>query len=85
MSNLHVFKHDQDGVKNWIVAASVEDATALLVSHGWDDEAVDPDVWERLPDEQELSIAIEDEGKIAKPCAEWARENGRGFLASTEA
>jgi hypothetical protein len=85
MSDLHVFKCDAGGIIDWVVAASADDATAVMAeqSGGDWDEAIKP-AWLQLPDDEEMRITVEDEGKVAKTCAEWARENGRGFLASTE-
>jgi hypothetical protein len=41
--------------------------------------------WTQLPDDKVMKIHDDpDDEPITKTCAQWARENGRGFLCSTE-
>lgn len=84
MSDLHVFKCDVGGVIDWVVAASADDAAAVMTEHSGESWGEDKPAWLQLPDTEEIRITIEGEGKVTRACAEWARETGRGLLASTE-
>lgn len=77
--DLHVFSDDAE----WYVAADRVDAASAWRKFTGSTVLYAPD-FEQLPDDKPLTITIEDEGKATKTCGEWARENGRGFLASTE-
>lgn len=78
-SKLHVFRNDCD----WYVAISPEDAAqACQEVTGLDPDEID--AFRPLDDDSDLLIRDDDGNKTVKTCAEWARENGRGFLCSTE-
>lgn len=82
---LHVYRGETDS----IVGESLEDAQrayAEFIGSPVDSDEVLEQGFEELPDDRALTLIIDDEGdtRVTKSCAEWARENGRGFLASTE-
>ena len=79
MADLHVYKNDCD----WYVAESVDDAD-LAHTEATGFPPLVP--FRLLEDDSPLTITCEDDipAKQTKSCAEWARENGRGFLCSTE-
>ena len=77
----------RNNVIDWVIAESPEDAARAWEEHmgvSWDDATDDgPPEWVRLPDDQVLRI--NEEGTVVeKTCAEWVRDQGRGFLGSTE-
>lgn len=80
---LHVFTNGFD----WIVAESAADAARLAEDHHGGTGDGDPDEWEQLSDKKLLPIYDTDDRagpRTTKTCAEWARDNGRGFLCTTE-
>lgn len=77
---LHVWTDDAE----WVVASSLDDVRAVLREHRGDDDILIED-FTKLPDDKVITISDEDgSGKTSKTAAEWAAENGRGFLCSTE-
>lgn len=72
---------------DWVVARSVEDATAVLrETHGTHGtfEVNEGDTIDPLPDDKPLTIREEnDHGYVSTTmtCGEWARITGRGYLA----
>jgi hypothetical protein len=83
MSELHVFKND---VTEWVVAASPEDATQVLLELGTSLslEELDTD-WVLLPDDATLPMNNDDDDeRETKTCGEWASSHGRGLLGSSE-
>lgn len=85
---LHVFKND---VVDWFVAETAEEAKRLSIAYakecGIDVELydVDDNMFTQERDDKRLTINDDSEsGKTTKTCAEWAAQNGKGFLCSTE-
>jgi hypothetical protein len=77
---LHVFSDGTDTV----VAASLEDALAVWTEHAGERED-DMDPFELVPDEKPLTITDADDGTMeTKTAGQWADDNGRGFMCSTE-
>lgn len=81
---LGVYRND---VIDWVIAESPEDATRVweeCMGDTWENcTGDDPPEWVRLPDDH--ALRIDNDGTIVeKTCAEWVREQGRGFLGSTE-
>ena len=83
MSELQVFRMVMG--PDTVVAASPEDAWIVWAEHLGEhpDGYQDSYKWEALAPEAPLTIR-DDDGRVTKTCAEWTRENGRGFLCSTE-
>lgn len=87
--SLHVFENSETG--DYVVAMSVKDAWACVLAM-WGGEMAEYgelDDFVQLPDDRELAIYTGeypgDGGEtLTKTCAEWARENGRRFLAGSE-
>jgi hypothetical protein len=84
MSDRHLFKID-DGERHWYSAVSTDEATAMHKEHYEfkdDDLCVDEIV--KVPDDEELTIAIEDieESKVTKTARQWADEKS-GFIGAT--
>lgn len=80
---MRVYKID-DGERHWVVAASTEDALAVM-GETYDDPIEDVEIVVE-PGDKLLSINDDDgpvDSKTTKPCAQWALENGRGLLCST--
>ena len=78
-----------NGVIDWVVAESAEDARAVANEHTGgpgddDDEIPAGDEWEAEPDDKVLSIHGDEGGTEEKTCAVWVAQNGRCFLCSTE-
>ena len=89
MAELHVFTNEYE----WVVAESIEDCEAAMnESVGATYDADDEIEWRQLDDDSTIKIWMNEgdiaehgEGEIVeKTCREWAEENGRGFLCSTE-
>lgn len=79
---LHVYKNENI---DWVIAASPEDANAVLVEMlGGDATDLAPSDWTLLPDHQQLTIRDECRGLERRTCAEWVAQEGRSFLGSTE-
>ena len=79
-SNLYVWSDKTD----WVIAESLEDVREVLREHRCDDDIIIED-FAKLPDDNVIVIGDEDGVlKTSKTAAEWAAENGRGFLCSTE-
>lgn len=89
MADLHVFTDDADKV----VAASLEDAMAVLREYGLTDP--DPEGYEQMDDADTVEIWCDANGVptepdsdgsalLSKTCAEWAAARGRGFLCTSE-
>ena len=79
---LHVFYNGDD----LVVGASAEDAKFLMIEEMGHsaEEIAEFDQW---PDDKELTLRYEDaedapEGRMScrQTCAEWIKENGRGYL-----
>lgn len=89
---LKVFRVRLGGAVEWYVAESPDDVRAIVTdSYGdeFDDEFSSGEASpEAMPEGRELRISTEgygsDAGCVTRTCAEWAAENGRGKLASTE-
>lgn len=83
---LHVFT-GSDGTDT-VVAFSADDAWSVWEEHTGEKRGDYTDVeWIRRQDDHELSIMPEPEAskdKTTKTCRQWADDNGRGFLCSTE-
>jgi hypothetical protein len=83
IADLHVYKIDPDR----FVADSPEDAAAQAAEYyrtmGVGPYGSEPKL---QPDDMQLTIYVEDAFpcRQTRSCAEWARENGRGFLSTTE-
>ena len=86
---LHCYTDGTDTV----VALSPEDALLAWAEHIGDIEYRDEGdaSFGQLPDDKPLSIICDEDGNpddegeaITKTAAEWARDQGRGFLCSTE-
>ncbi len=81
---LHVFFDDYE----WWVGVSAEDARGQQIATcfgGKEDEALPVEEWEQVADDKLLTMHMEDPERTAeKSAAEWAIENGRGFLGSTD-
>lgn len=83
---LHIYTNE---VTDWIIAASEEDANAVLSEHydlpleGLREEGLE--ITAQWPDDKPLSIRDEhtDERKTQLP-HEWASQEGRGLLCSNE-
>lgn len=78
---------------DWVCATDEWDALQAWREHLRNTVGDDPDTYGQVnvepePDEKTLRLLFdEDDPSLssgAKTCAEWANENGRGFLASTE-
>ena len=77
-----------------VVARDFDDAWTVWAEAYGEDRAdyEEHDQWRRRPDGERLSIINEDRASVSpdewtrttKTCGEWAAENGRGFLCSTE-
>jgi len=85
---LHVF--EMTSGPDWVVAADVDDAWAVWSEHTGEkrEDYEDSDGWEQLDDASDVRIA-EDLSADAlvwntKTCAQWAADEGRCFLCSTE-
>lgn len=79
-SNLYVWTDKTE----WVVASTIEDVREVLREHRREDDIVLGD-FAKLPDDKLITIVDEDGVlKTSKTAAEWAAENGRGFLCSTE-
>lgn len=76
----------------WVVAESANAALLLAAdAMGYTDPAqyqkdTDdmPANWVSIPDDEDFTIDIEDEGKVTKPAGRWVVEHGRGWLSSLE-
>lgn len=78
--------------ETWVVAESANEA--LLIASdvmGYKDPALYqrdtgdmPADWVSIPADEDLTIDIEDEGKVTKSASQWASERGRGWLCSRE-
>lgn len=81
--DLHVFRNETDTV----IATSAEDATAVVLETSGQTENSEPETWEQLADDKPLTIDFSEEGlgERTMTCAEWCKDQGRSFLASTEA
>lgn len=84
---LKVFTNHTDTV----VAKDLPDAQRVMEEHNgstFEQEGWTLDEWGEVPDDKIITICnINDHGpddKAAKTAAEWVKENGRGFLCSTE-
>lgn len=87
--DLHVWHNGYD----WVVAKDEADARAVEHEMIGDpcthDDTCDceGDGWDQVPDEAPLKIATGEDGAppiVTKTCAEWVKDEGRGFLCSTE-
>ena len=79
-SNLYVWTDKTE----LVVASTIEDVREVLREHRREDDIVLGD-FAKLPDDKLITIVDEDGVlKTSKTAAEWAAENGRGFLCSTE-
>lgn len=79
-SNLYVWT---DKVE-WVVASSLDDVREVLRQYRGDDDIIIEN-FVKLPDDKAIVIGDENGAlKTSKTAAEWAAENGRGFLCSTE-
>lgn len=86
---LHVYVN---GIVDSVVAESPEHALQLLTAHLVDMGSDGPDelasAFTQEPDDKLKTITRDDENHVERPvtktCAEWAVENGPGFLCSTE-
>lgn len=87
MSKLHVFEIDGGGI-DWVVAESEDEAIRLLAREvGCPAHEYENAKCKQLPDDKVFTIMKDpynDCTGVTKTCAEWATENGKGFLASTE-
>ncbi len=94
MDELHVFDIGDD----WVVARDLDDAWAVwlefLGATAADDYSDQREELTQISDTRELTIWVGDSGKPDEPhgegctlatmlAAEWARQQGRGFLASS--
>lgn len=82
MSDLRVYFNDVE----WVVAASPEDAERALEEHYgpmYDPTDADLTAWEECNPYKSFTYHA-DHGDVVKTFAEWAFDNGRGFLATTE-
>jgi hypothetical protein len=78
--------------ETWVVAESANEALLLAAdAMGYTDPAqyqkdTDdmPADWVSIPADEDLTIDIEDEGKVTKSAGQWASERGRGWLCSRE-
>lgn len=87
---LHVF---ENGVTDWVVAESVEEAASLYKKHasetGWGDESgMDLD-FKMTPDHKVLTcegFGLDDDGQgnTVRPASWYAKNRGKGFLMSSE-
>ena len=87
---LHLYKND---VVEWFAAESVEDAKKVALAYlietcGIGEEECDLN-FEQVPDGKVLKCHIEDNEPsepdfIEKTALEWATDNGRGLVMSTE-
>ena len=87
-ATMHVFKNE---ITEWVIAESPEDAVAVFLEHvgGTREDHEDYDFdFVQCPDGEPLTIRTDDgpagTERRTQTCAEWAAEEGRGFLASTE-
>jgi hypothetical protein len=80
---------------DWACAHDARDAlNQWCLAIGETADGYDPEDWERVPDDKELSFWCDPDGKIGehgapnslvkKPAREWAELHGRGYLGSTE-
>lgn len=75
-----------------VIAANLADVRSVIeaqIGCTLEQEGWSLDDWSALPDEEPLTINLEEqpEGldpKVTKTCAEWVASEGRGFLCSTE-
>lgn len=80
MSDLRVYFNDVE----WVVAASPEDAERALEEHyGPMYDPSTPSEWEECKPDTEFTFHGGDDD-VVKTFAQWAKDNGRGFLATTE-
>lgn len=84
---LRVFTNDTDTV----VAVDLADAQRVVEAHyasTFEQEGWSLDEWREVPADKPITIRnLHDCGwddKATKTASEWAAENGRGFLCSTE-
>lgn len=85
---LHVYTNGND----WVVASTRADAAMALAEH--QGEANDEDELKLLPDDSELTLAVDAGGDICPvedgvatltmPCAAWVLKEGRGYLGSED-
>lgn len=90
VKKLHVYAN---GVVDWFVAESLDDAKVVAAQYfddcGTPEDERDFDL-EQEPDDKPLRIYNEFAPRdaadpfITDTCAAWAKQNGRGFLCSTE-
>ncbi len=91
VDDLHVFGDDCE----WVVAASLEDAKAVLTEMGATLDDDFDETWAQEDDEMGHTIWCDSGGHPAEPhaagnapvtltCAEWAKRCGRGYLCTTE-
>lgn len=80
--NLKVFSCDDE---EWVIATDPADAGDVYKNHAGDtiqnQTGDDGLTWEELPPEKTFKLD-NGSGVVAKTCAEWAREHGRGYFAS---
>lgn len=88
MGELHVFEMSTGC--DFVVAADDDDAWSVWCEFTGEDRAdyEEGDDWERKPGDESMTIRGEcgdaKSERRTMTCAEWAAENGRGFLSSTE-
>lgn len=86
MSTLHVYAND---VKEWFVATSRDEAITVARAYlrdvcGVGEDEMDLE-FDQEPDDKMLRITTDGLYEIREQtCAAWAKENGVGFLCSTE-
>ena len=77
----------ENGVTEWVIAESPEDATAIMLREGvdWEEHPEDPWTECNLDTVWTLAADFTDDGKpLALPFREWIERKGRGFLGTTE-
>jgi len=83
VERLHVYRNH---VTDWFVARSPEDAVKMAREYYAECLTEAQKDWldfEQEPDDKAITCHTDD-GEVTRTCAEWAAENGPGFLFSTE-
>ena len=87
MSELQVFHDGYD----WVIAASAEDAAALLTESRGDDPPILAAEFTAMAPDAKLGVLCNERGKpddhgigVTKTCAEWVEQEGRGILCSRD-
>jgi hypothetical protein len=77
--DLHVYTNDDE----FVIAASPDDAKAVMIESGCFHESDEQPSWRQMSDAQPFTADLDTgDGPVKKTCGEWAKERGRGYFCA---